>query len=185
MRESGTAGLFGRVALIVPAVVLLVGSCSGDGEPESLPPPSATEAAWNPCDGLLASQVAATFDVEMTMETGTPAEPVCRFTPAGAGDPAVDANYMLFPDGLDAAFESMSGLDPDDVRRVTVEGADDSRIVVDFTESELLVSGFVQNGDLIQTVDVVDPQPYDQTRNVRAVRLILGELSAHAVEARD
>ncbi|MEJ7832837.1 MAG: hypothetical protein WKF79_07995 [Nocardioides sp.] len=185
MRERGTAR---RIALTVPAglaVVLLLGACSDDGEPDSLPPPSATEAVWNPCDGLIASQVAATFDVEMTMETGTPAEPVCRFTPAGEGDPAVDANYMLFPDGLDAAFESMTGLDPDDVRRVAVAGADDARIVVDFTDEELLVSGFVQNGDLVQTVDVVDPQPYDQARNVRAVRLILGEFAAHAVEARE
>lgn len=181
MRERRPAVLAGLAAL---AVGLLLAGCSDPGTPQTQPSPSATEAPWNPCDGLVASQVAATLGVEMTMETGPAAEPVCRLTPADEGGPAVDANYMLFPDGLAAAFESMTGLDPDDVREVAVQGADDARIVVDFTAEELLVSGFVQNGDLIQTVDVVDPQPYDRARNVRAVRLILGELSDHAPEAR-
>ena len=73
----------------------------------------------------------------------------------------IDANYMLFPEGLDAVFDAMTDLDPDDVRVVQVAGADAAKIVVDFDDRQLFVSGFVQNGDLIQTVDVVDPQPYD------------------------
>jgi hypothetical protein len=87
---------------------------------------------------------------------------------------------MLFPEGLDAVFETMTELDPEDVREVRVPRADAARIVVDFDNRQLFVSGFVQNDDLIQTVDVVDPLPYDEARVVRAVRSILVKFSAAA-----
>ena len=74
----------------------------------------------------------------------------------------------------------MTDLDPDDVREVQVAGADAARIVVDFDDRQLFVSGFVQNGDLIQTVDVIDPQPYESSRVVRGVRSLLAEFSAAA-----
>ena len=61
-----------------------------------------------------------------------------------------------------------------------MQGADAAKIVVDFDDRQLFVSGFVQNGDLIQTVDVVDPQPYDSTGVVRGVRSVLAEFSAAA-----
>ena len=51
------------------------------------------------------------------------------------------------------------------------------------TTQQLYVSGFVQNGDLIQTVDAVDPKPFDRRRVVGAVTWALGELSAHAPES--
>ena len=47
-------------------------------------------------------------------------------------------------------------------------GADEARIVVDFDDRQLYVSGFVQNGDLIQTVDVDRPaRPTTATQMVR------------------
>jgi hypothetical protein len=97
----------------------------------------------------------------------------------------VDANYMVFPEGLDSLFESMTDLDPDDVREVQVPGADAARVVVDFDDRQLFVNGSVQNGELIQTVDVVDPAPYDEAQVVRAVRSMLGEFSAAAPSSID
>jgi hypothetical protein len=168
----------GRV-LATLAVLTLLSSCSGDDEP---PAPSATPTAvtWNPCDALDLAEVSAWFDGGFTKDAGTPEAPACTFTPAADGGPVIDANYMLFPDGLDAAFDAIRGLDPDDVRPVKVPGADAARVVVDFDDSQLFVSGFVQNGDLIQTVDVVDPLPYDQAAVVRGVRSVLASFSAAA-----
>ena len=164
------------------AALLLLASCSGDDDPPA-PTATPTEALWNPCDSLDLRDVSTWFGAGFTEDAGTPDAPVCTFTPDDDGGPVVDANYMLFPEGLDAVFDAMTGLDPDDVREVQVPGADAARLVVDFDDSQLFVSGFVQNGDLIQTVDVVDPKPYDQTKVVRAVRSILAEFSAAAPES--
>ena len=122
------------------------------------------------------------LDADLRLNAGTPEAPICSLTPTEDGGPVVDANYQLVSLGLDAIFDSMSDLDPDDVTTVPVPGADDARIVVDFDDQQLYVSGFVQDGDLIQTVDVVDPQPYDRDRVVRAVRQILRLFSDAAPE---
>lgn len=161
------------------APLLLLTACSGD-DPAPDPSATPTEALWNPCNALDLAQVSTWFDARFNLDSGTPAAPVCTFTPSAEGGPVVDANYLLFPDGLEAIFDSMTELDPDDVRPVQVPGADAARVVVDFDDSQLFVSGFVQNDDLIQTVDVVDPKPYDETRSVRAVRSILAAFSAAA-----
>ena len=168
-----------RSVVAAVAAVLLLAGCAGDDEPTSLPTATPTEPLWNPCDSLEVTEVGAWFDARFTQDSGTPTAPVCTFTPEAEGGPALDANYMLFPEGLDAVFESMT-VDPEDVREVRVPGADAARVVVDFDDRQLFVSGFVQNGDLIQTVDVVDPLPYDEARVVRAVRSILAEFSAAA-----
>lgn len=166
-------------AVAAVAAALVLAGCGGDDDPASLPTSTPTEPLWNPCDALEVAEVGAWFDARFTQDSGTPTAPVCTFSPEVEGGPAVDANYMLFPEGLDAVFETMT-LDPEDVREVRVPGADAARVVVDFDDRQLFVSGFVQNGDLIQTVDVVDPRPYDETRVVRAVRSILAEFSAAA-----
>ena len=41
----------------------------------------------------------------------------------------------------------------------------------------LLVTGFVQNGDLVQVVNVVDPTPFDRRRLVAAVRTVMADLA--------
>ena len=167
-----------RTAFAAVAALLLLAACSGDDPPP--PAPTPTEALWNPCDSLELDEVAAWFDAGFAKNAGTPQAPLCTFTPDHEGGPVVDANYMVFAEGLAALFDSMTGLDPDDVREVRVPGAEAARVVVDFDDRQLFVSGSVQNGDLIQTVDVVDPRPYDEARVVRAVRSILAEFSAAA-----
>ncbi len=162
------------------AALFLFTACSGDHDPAAQPTATPTEALWNPCDALDLDDVAAWFGGEFTEEVGTATAPLCAFTPEVEGGPAVDANYLLVAGGLDAVFESMTDLDPDDVADVAVPGADAAKVVVDFDDSQLFVSGFVQNDDLIQTVDVVDPTPYDKVQVVRAVRSILADFSAAA-----
>jgi hypothetical protein len=168
-----------RSSLAAVAALLLLAACSGDDDPPP-PSPTPTEALWNPCDALDLRDVSTWFDAELTEDAGTADAPTCTFAPAVTGGPAVDANYMLFPEGLDAVFESMTDLDPDDLRDVHVPGADAARLVVDFDATQLFVTGFVQNGDLIQTVDVVDPLPYDKEGTVRAVQSVLAAFSAAA-----
>lgn len=168
-----------RSVIAATAALLLLAACSGDDEPP-VPSASPTEGLWNPCNSLDLEQVAGWFDMGFTKDAGTPDAPVCTFTPDADGGPVVDANYLVFPEGLETLFESMTELDLEDVREVTVPGADDARVVVDFDDRQLFVTGSVQNGDLIQTVDVIDPKPYDEARVVRGVRSILAEFSAAA-----
>ncbi len=169
-----------RIVLAAVAALLLLTSCGDDDPPATGPTGSPSVGLWNPCDSLDTATVAEWFGSDYTMDSGTLASPKCTFSPAADGDPLIDANYLLFPAGLDEIFESMTDLDPDDVREVQVAGADAARIVVDFDDRQLFVSGFVQNGDLIQTVDVIDPQPYESSRVVRGVRSLLAEFSAAA-----
>ena len=166
----------GVLGLALP--VLLFG-CGGDDEP---PPaaPTPTEALWNPCDALDAETVGREFGAALTENDGAPAAPLCSFRPKAEGDPVVDANYQLYAAGLDKIFEELGASETATITEPLVRGADDARVVVDADGDQLYVSGFVQNGDLIQTVDAIDPRPYDRDRLVRAVTWALGRLSAHA-----
>lgn len=157
---------------------VLVG-CGGDDDP---PPaaPTPTEALWNPCDALDATAVGREFGAALTEDDGTPTAPLCSFQPTTAGDPVVDANYQIYAAGLDKIFEELGGSETATVATPKVRGADDARVVVDTDDDQLYVSGFVQNGELIQTVDAIDPAPYDRHRVVRAVTWVLVRLSAHA-----
>ncbi len=159
--------------LAVLATLLLLAGCGGGGSSARPPAPTPTEPLFNPCDALEVDQVSRLLDADLRLNAGTPTSPTCSLTPTEDGGPVVDVNYQLVSLGLDAIFAAMSDLDPDDVQTVRVPGADDARVVVDFDDEQLYVSGFVQNGDLIQTVDVVDPLPYDRARVIRAVRQIL------------
>ena len=63
----------------------------------------------------------------------------------------------------------------------TIEGADDARIVVNAYRKDLGVTGFVANGDLIQSVNIVDPAPYDEEKILAGVQATLAVLAEHAV----
>ncbi|WGY02341.1 hypothetical protein QI633_00955 [Nocardioides sp. QY071] len=171
------------VAALLPPLALTLAAC-GDEKVGAKPDlPSETPALWNPCDVLDAAFVKAEFGIDATEHAGSPTKPECRFTPAeGSGDAVITANYLLFPGTLDQAWKTMGQQADADVRTPEVEGADDARVVVNATKKQLYVTGFVQNGDLIQQVDVVDPAPYDEKRVVRAVQATLSTLSAHAAE---
>jgi len=175
-----------RTALVAAVVCLplALAACGGDEKVGAKPSlPTETPALWNTCDVLDAAFVKAQFGIDATEHTGTPTKPECRFTPAeGSGDAAITSNYLLFPGTLEQAWKTMGQRDDADVRTPAIDGADDARVVVNATKEQLYVTGFVQNGDLIQQVDVVDPAPYDEKRVVRGVRATLTTLSTHAAE---
>ena len=124
---------------------------------------------------------------------GAAAASRCALVPVREGEATFDVSYLLFDGGLDAAWATLG----DDlaaetadgagggarVTRPRVPGAEAARLVVATTPKAALVTGFVENGDLIQTVNAADLAPYDADALVRATRLLLGQLSAHAVDA--
>ncbi|MBM9459822.1 hypothetical protein JK386_07885 [Nocardioides sp. zg-536] len=174
-----------RTALAGMAALALLAAGCGDGEEVGAKPDLPTEppALWNPCDALDTDFVAKQFGSTTTKQAGTPTSPECRFVPeADSGEAVLTANYVLFPGTLEAAWDKMGQPDDADVRTPKIARADDARLVVDQTKEQLYVTGFVQNGDLIQQVDVADPAPYDAKRIVRAVEATLTVLSAHAAD---
>ncbi|MCD4533267.1 hypothetical protein LRP67_04125 [Nocardioides sp. cx-169] len=177
MRERRTA-----VAALVLAPLLggLLTACSDDEPPPS--PHGEAADPWNPCDGITPAQARKAFGTAFTIDEGAEGEPRCVLTPKEKGGPAMEANYLLFPAGLDAAFEGMGELEGETLE-IEVPGADDARLVISPEKDSLLISGFVQNGDLIQTLNLVDPAPFDRAAAVRGMRQALTAFSAHARNA--
>lgn len=152
---------------------------AGGAEVESpdLPP------IYNPCDGLDFDAVQSELDVQLDVSEGTDRAPVCVFAPRNGDDPLVDVNYALFPGGLEQVIDQL-GEAPRGARVLTPEipGADDARIILNGGAVEGQVTGFVQNGDLVQTVNVVDPAPYRLPPLRRVTELILTDLAAFGAE---
>ena len=183
---AGLARRGGRKGRTTPALLalgLLLAGCGEDDVGAKPELPTETPALWNPCDALDAAFVDAQLGSTTTKHAGTPTSPECRFAPAkGSGEAALTANYQLFGGSLDEFWEQMGQAEGADVREPKVPGADAARIVVAAEKDQLYVTGFVQNGNLFEVVNVVDPAPYDESRVVRGVRATLARLSAHADE---
>lgn len=176
--------------LLLVLSLLLAAGCSSsssdsDGAPATPPGhPTTAPALWNPCDGLQPRQVARLFATTFTVDAGTPSEPACRFTPSAEGDVGLDVNYQIFAGSLEELFETFGTAgDSTEVTTVRVAGADDARLVVDAVDDTLLVTGFVQNGRLVQVVNALDPDPAPRAKVVAGVRSLLADLSAHAADS--
>ena len=163
--------------------VLPLAACGGEDLGDKPDLPDETPALWNPCDVLDPAFIEKTFGVVATEEDGDPTAPECRFVPDEDGAPAVSANYLLFSGSLDEAWETMDISEDARSTSPTIEGADDARIVVNTNRKDAGVTGFVANGDLIQSVNVVDPAPYDEQQIIAGVRAVLARLSQHAVDS--
>lgn len=173
-----------RGAAVAALVPLTLAGCGGEDLGEKPDLPDETPALWNPCDVLDARLVERLFGSVTTEESGTPTQPECRFAPdEESGDPVVTANYSQFSGTLEEAWDTMGQPEDAAVTEPAIEGADGARVVVDVVRKQLYVTGFVENGDLIQNVNVVDPAPYDEARVVRGVERVLTELSRHAVRS--
>jgi hypothetical protein len=174
-----------RLAVAAAAVLLLAG-CSDDDEGLGEKPdlPDETPALWNPCDALDPALVKRLFGSDTTEESGTPTQPECRFAPEeSSGGAVVTASYLQFTGTLEEAWDTMGQPEDAAVTEPRIPGSDSARIVVDVVRKQLYVTGFVENGDLIQSVNVVDPAPYDEKRGLAGVREVLTVLSQHAVDS--
>lgn len=162
-------------------LVVLLAACGEDvGDPTDF---SASEkpALWNPCDAIDATFVEEHFGSVAEEKNGTPTKPECRFVPDEAsGQPALEANYLQYPAGLEETFAQMDLPEEATISSPAIEGADDARLIINEGEDHLGVTGFVQNDNLIQNVDVVAPAPYDRARVVAGVEAALAAFSQHA-----
>jgi len=168
----------------IAALATLLTGCGDDQVGEKPDLPDETPPLWNPCDVLDSRLVEREFGSVASEESGTAAAPECRFKPdEKSGQAVVTASYTLFSGTLDDAWESMGQPEDAEVTEPEIDGADAARVVVDVVRKQLYVTGFVQNGDLIQNVNVVDPAPYDEQQVLAGVRTVLTLLSQHAVES--
>lgn len=171
-----------HAAGVAAVAVLLLAGCGDDVAPKP-DLPTEIPALWNPCDALDAAFIEKQFGTVATEEAGEPTAPVCRFVPEErTGQPVIEANYLQFSGGLDEAWDTMGQPEDADVDDPAIPRSDAARVVVDVVKKQLYVTGFVQNGDLIQSVNVVAPSPYDESRIVAGVEQVLTRLSVRADE---
>jgi len=171
-------------AAVLPLGLALAACGGGGGDAAARPTfPTDSPALWNPCDALDPALVLKALGARVKEEDGTPTAPDCRFVPVDklAGAPALTANYQLTPLDLDTYWKHM-GLKKADVREPKIPLADGAKVVVNANNDQLYVSGFVQNGDLFQVINLVDPAPYDEAREVAGIETLLTALSKHADE---
>lgn len=176
--------------LVVPLVLVLAGCSSSDSDPgpaasPGVAPgvaPSSELPTWTPCDDLAAAEVGRLLGEEVTEEVGTPGARRCAFLPTTDGGATLDVNYLWFDGSFDQAWDSI-GEDVAGVERdLDLPGADAARLVVQQREDAVLVTGFVQTGGLIESVNAVSLDPSDRGRLVRAARGVLALLSSRAPE---
>ncbi|MBA2954871.1 DUF3558 domain-containing protein [Nocardioides sp. MAH-18] len=170
-------------AALAVALLVLTGCSSDDPEQPSAEQSQAAAVAWSPCDGLTADAVAELVGEPVNEVDGSADQPRCTFTPQRKGGAAYDLSYLWFDGGLDAALTAM-GAAGSQLEPIDVPGADAARIVVDARGDDgMLVTGFVQTGGLVQSVNAVQLAPYDEQAVVAATKALLGELAAKAPDS--
>jgi hypothetical protein len=170
-----------RAARLSGAVLasLLLAACSSGESPDEPTGDELVAVAWSPCDGVTAAEVSRIAGEPMVEQAGTTEQPRCVFTPETEGGPAFDVNYLWFDGGLDEALDSM-GAASEQLRPVSVPGADAARIAVRERASGVLVSGFVQTEGLVQSVNAVQIAPYDKDAMVTSTTALLAALAREA-----
>ena len=172
------------LALAALPLALLAG-CGGSGSSPSAGGSSASaspSSQWptiNPCDALDPAPVSRALGWPLKVDKGTQANARCALLPRKQGGPTFELNYLWFPGGLDAAWNTLQA-PPGAVTEPKVAGADAAKLVVYATKKAYYVSGFVQNGSLIQSFNGLALAPYDAARMRRSALVLLGELSADA-----
>lgn len=189
-RRIGGVGGIGGIGGVVLVAVLAAGTltgCSGDPAPEDVAPTTEAEPAWNPCSGLDAETVGADFGAVFNTRVGSPDAPECTYTPQADGGPAFEVNYQTYAGSLEDLMETFGLLEEEG--RTTVDapdvaGADDARIIVDLPPEQdddtINITAFVQNGQLVQVVNALQPAPYDRDALVASVKALLADLAANA-----
>lgn len=171
---------------LAATLVLAAGCSTDDGTAAPAPDRAASSApvadvpTWNPCSHLRAGPVGKALGQPMAIDTGRTTAIRCALLPEVEGGPAINVSYQWFDGGLAAAFDQMR-FSGGTVTQPKVAGTDATRLVVrENQEKGLGVSGFIQNGDLIQVLNVVALPPYDRRADTAAALEVLTQLSAHA-----
>ncbi|HJQ04106.1 MAG TPA: hypothetical protein VJ872_01570 [Nocardioides sp.] len=170
-----------KTLALLPLAALLAACGGGSAKPAFS---SDAPALWNPCDAIDPALVHRSFGVQTKESDGTPSQPDCRFTPVDQKSDsfALTATYQLTPIDLETYWKAMHISTKANVQRPKIALADDARLVVHYTTKLLTITGFVQNGDLFQVVNIVDPAPYDVPADTAGVEAVLTSLSKHADE---
>ncbi|WP_028643868.1 hypothetical protein [Nocardioides sp. URHA0020] len=164
------------LAAITAAGLLALSACSSSGSDPSAAP---TTAPWSPCDGLTPASVGRLVGAAVTEANGSVASPRCTFAPVTKGGAAYDVSYLWFDGGLDAALDAM-GATGAQLKPIDVAGADAARLVVSPSKTGVLVTGFVQTGGLVQSVNAAQLPPYDEQQVVTGTKALLAELARQA-----
>ena len=177
------AGMAGVSALLLP-----LAACSGtDSQPGSQPDAASTsasadttsDATWNPCGDLSPGRIGRALGADVTRETGTDDTPRCAFLPVAKGGPTLNVTYVWYSGGFEKAWSGMGKIDGR-VTDLDIAGADHARLVVNAGRKAVLVTAFLQTGDLIETVNAIGLKPYDRAAMVAATTGVLTELASHA-----
>ena len=176
-----------RYAVLAPGLVALLSLAACGAEEPAAPSTSASASAsgqasektFNPCDGLDIDPVEKALGAELRVEKGTSAAPRCALLPEESGGTAYELNYLPFKGTLAEAWKTMD-VKSGKVSEPEVKGADDARLVTQQGVNSYAVTGFVQNGALIQSFNSVDLDPYDGDAMDRAAQALLEQLSANA-----
>lgn len=178
------------MAFAVLPLALLSGCGGSDASPSAGPSASSStssassspSAQWptiNPCDGLDAGPVSRALRWPLRVDKGTTSAARCALLPAKKGGPTYELNYLWFPGGLDAAWKTITA-PKGAVTSPKVPGADAARLVVYSTKKAYYISGFLQNGALIQSFNGIALAPYDAGRMRASALALLAQLSANA-----
>jgi hypothetical protein len=179
-----------RAAYVVaPVLLLALGGCSSldAGSPDASGHSDVSTAAsaladagtWNPCADLAEGQVGRALGARVRKETGSLDTPRCAFLPEQKGGPTLNVTYTWFTGGFERAWRSMGELDGV-VRELDLRGADHARLVVSTRKEAVLVTGFAQTGDLVETVNAAALAPYDRAAVMAATTSVLATLVDHA-----
>jgi hypothetical protein len=175
-------------AYVAAPLLLVLGACSSAEAPDragdagSAASALADTGTWNPCADLSAVRVERALGARVRKETGTVETPRCAFLPAVKGGPTLNVTYTWFAGGFEQAWRSMGDLDGS-VRDVDLPGADHARLVVSTGKQAVLVTGFTQTGDLIETVNAAALAPYDEAAVTAATTEVMAMLVRHAPES--
>lgn len=176
-----------KYAVLAPSLVALLSlTACGAEEPadtsasaSASSPEHASKETFNPCDGLDIAPVEKALGAQLRVEKGTSAAPRCALLPEKSGGTAYELNYLPFKGTLAEAWKTMD-VKSGDVSEPEIEGAKDARLVKQQGVNSYAVTGFVQNGTLIQSFNSVDLEPYDGDAMDRASQALLEQLSANA-----
>ena len=176
-----------RYVVLAPSLLALLSLAACGAEEAASPSASASASAsgnaseetFNPCDGLDIAPVEKALGAGLRVEKGTSAAPRCALLPEETGGTAYELNYLPFKGTLADAWKTMD-VKSGEVSEPEVDGADDARLVKQQGVSSYAVTGFVQNGSLIQSFNSVDLEPYDGDAMDRAAQALLEQLSANA-----